>query len=553
MTTSDILRKYMPPMAGPIGLIALVAFLFLEGAPTGGAFSWPDSPRHALNGAFILDLIKTAPIHDPLGYAFGYYSQYPALTIGLYPPLFSFQLALFYAIFGVSQQSAVIALFVSYCFAACGVFALSRLWVKRSLAFGVAVIFAFLPEIAFWGRQVMLEIPAYAFFVWSIYFFVRYLREKRISLLYVSMFLIILGMYTKLSVVFIVGTYLIALLRTRGAAVLRDRHSYIITVLSIIGIAPLVFMTLKFGQANVQSVVSIADSAVSRLSLAGWVWYAAKLPSQMGWPALVASAAALVSIALKGEWRRTFLLGDLVLVSWFLIGYLFFSSIDLKEARHSVFLLLPPLILFGIACAEASRRRQWVGEALVAAVALATMSVTLSTRPVHYVDGYRDVAKAIAKIAPPYSNVLFSGYRDGAFVFEMRAAAGRPDVSVIRADKLLLRVSVRRGLGVEEKGYQKAEIAALINRLGVHYVVAQPDFWTDLKEMKRLQEVLEGPQFVETTRFAMNANYPAQEKELVVYENLGDVTKGPIEITNELPIVGREISSQISTGPGDKP
>jgi 4-amino-4-deoxy-L-arabinose transferase-like glycosyltransferase len=551
MTSVPIFKRYLPVLAGPIGLVALIAFLFLEGAPAGGAYSWPDSPRHALNGAFILDLIKAAPIHDPLGYASAYYSQYPALTIGLYPPLFSFQLAIFYAIFGISQESAIIALFVSYCFTAYGVYALSRWWLARSLSFGVAVIFAFLPEIGFWGRQVMLEIPAYAFLVWSAYFFIRYLRESNIPSLYGSVFLIILGMYTKLSVAFIIGTYIIALLRTQGSSVLRNPHIYVIFVLSIIGIVPLAILTLKFGQANIQSVVGVADSAVSRLSLAGWTWYATKLPAQMGWPAAAAAGIAIVAISVKREWRRKFLLDDLVLVSWILIGYLFFSSIDLKEARHSVFLLLPPIIVFGIFCGEVSRWRRWAGEGLVGMVALATIVLTLWSRPVHYVDGYRDVAMYVGEVAPPNSNVLFSGYRDGGFIFEMRASAGRPDVSVIRADKLLLRVAVRRGLGVEEKNYDQSQIAAAINRLGVHYVVAQPGFWTDLEQMKRLARVLEGRQFVETKRFSMTANYPAQEKELVVYRNLDEVSRGPIKITNELPIVGREISGQISTGTGE--
>lgn len=87
-------------------LLLTVIILFVTGAPTDGAFSWPDSPRHALNGAFILDLIRDAPLNDPSGYAYNYYSQYPALTILFYPPFFYFVLAIFYAVLGVSQEVA---------------------------------------------------------------------------------------------------------------------------------------------------------------------------------------------------------------------------------------------------------------------------------------------------------------------------------------------------------------------------------------------------------------------------------------------------------------
>ena len=419
--TAVLARRNLLPGLWLVLLCIMVGALFITGAPTGGAFSWPDSPRHALNGAFVLDLIKTAPLNDPLAYAQNYYAQYPALTIGLYPPLFSFQLASFYAVLGVSQQTAVVALFVSYCFLVCGIFCLARLWFSEFLAFGLAVLFAFLPEVSYWGRQVMLEIPAYAFLVWSAYFFVRYIREQRIGLLYLSVFLLILGMYTKLSVAFVAVPYLIALLHARGVSLFRDRHSYIIAALSIVGIAPLVFLTLKLGQANIQSAAGIADSSVSRLSLAGWTWYAEKLPSQLGWPAFVAVVAAIAIVMAKREWRDQFRRDHFLWISWFIVGYIFFSSIDLKEARHSLFLLLPLVMILGFACSQLSRRRAWLGEVIIAVVALATLVTTVIARPVHFVDGYRDVVRFISEVAPPNSNVLFSGYRDGSFIFEMRA------------------------------------------------------------------------------------------------------------------------------------
>ena len=62
-------------------LSIIIGVLFITGAPMDGSFSWADSPRHALNGAFIMDLFKDLPFDDPVGYAYNYYSQYPALTI----------------------------------------------------------------------------------------------------------------------------------------------------------------------------------------------------------------------------------------------------------------------------------------------------------------------------------------------------------------------------------------------------------------------------------------------------------------------------------------
>ncbi len=134
-------------------LILTVAILFAFGAPANDSFSWPDAPRHALNGAFVLDLIRQHPFQDPTAYAYNYYLKYPALTILFYPPLFYFVLAFFYALFGVSQVSALCAEFVCYAALALGTFRLARLWLPETAAFAAALILTAAPETAYWGRQ----------------------------------------------------------------------------------------------------------------------------------------------------------------------------------------------------------------------------------------------------------------------------------------------------------------------------------------------------------------------------------------------------------------
>jgi hypothetical protein len=526
-----------------LGLI--VALIFMLGAPSGSVFSWPDSPRHALNGAFVMDLIGAAPFDDPKGWAYNYYSRYPALTILFYPPLFSFLLAPFYAIFGVSQDTAVLVLFICYSFFVCGSYFFARQWLSAPLSFRVALIMAAAPELAYWGRMVMLEIPAFALLVWSAYFLVRHLNERRIGFLYLSIALLVLGAYTKISIAFIGVPYLIALFHSRGMDLMRDRHSYIIAALGIVGLVPLILLTMEFGQANVQSAAGVADSRASRLAISGWIWYAQKLPSQIGWPALLAASGFFALRLWPRDGGRPQVRHSLFLVSWFVFGYLFFSSIDLKEARHSVFLLLPVALFAGLACHHLFNRNALFAALSLLAIGTLTLAMTLFSRPVHYVDGYRDVVDFVAGVTPRDSNVLFSGYRDGAFIFNMRAHANRPDISVIRADKLLLRIAVRRELGVAQQSYDEAEIAKLINKMGVHYVVAQPDFWIDLNQMARLQAVLRGTQFEEVKRFKMRANYNSQEKELVIYRNLGSVAAGPVDITNELPIIERSVSGTL--------
>ena len=522
-------------------LIAAVSLLFAY-APLDGGFSWSDSPRHALNGIFVKDLVRDMPFADPSGYAFDYYAQYPALTILFYPPLFYVTSAPLYGIFGDSFQTAIFAIYLHYIAFAIGSFKLARFWLPPLGATAVALMLVAAPEVAFWGRQIMLEIPAYAWLIWGCVFFMSYLRTDRIWTLYFAVALIVLAIYTKISIGFILLVFLAALFNKRGLALLRDKHSYIILGLAVIGLVPLMILTLKFGQANVQSVSGIADSHTSRLSLQGWIWYAKQLPGQLGWPLLLMAIAYPVWAIIR---RNTILNGTslIFLAGWFLVGYLFYSAIDLKEARHSVFILFPLVLAAGLLLEQVSQHP--LRHLATLAVALFTLGYTVMERPVNFVKGYRTAALKVSELAPENANLLFSGYRDGNFIFNIRTLPDRPDLKVTRADKLLLEVAVRRGLGVKQASYGEDEIAQLINDQGIEFVVAEPDFWTDLDQMAKLQNILQSDRFREIERFQLDVNYPnSHARELVIYQNLMDFAKEGKEQDIYLPIIEMKIEAE---------
>ena len=131
---------------------------------------------------------------------------------------------------------------------------------------------------------------------------------------------------------------------------------------------------------------------------------------------------------------------------------------------------------------------------------------------------------------------------------DLDALAGRGLVSrvhggAVPADKLLLGVAVRRELGVEQKGLTEADIAEAINANGVHYVVMQPGFWTDLEAMQRFERVMSSEQFEEVARIATPANHKAHETELVIYRNKGAVSPRRQVTDIELKIINRRISA----------
>jgi len=530
-------------------LAALVGLLFL-GAHADGSYWWSDAPRHALNGVFVKDLVAAAPWSDPSRYAYDYYAQYPALTILFYPPLFYAISAPFYALFGVSEGTALLVVALHYVAFAWGAWALFRCWLPAWPATAAAAMLALLPEIAFWGRQVMLEVPSLAFFIWSAALFTRYRHTGygRPLLLYGAAALLLLAMYTKLTAGFLALAFAGTLLYERRAAALKDRHVWLAALIACIGLIPLLVLTVKFGQANIQSASGINDALVSRRSLAGWLWYLRQFPGQLGWAMLAAGAAGLAAAAVAALRRRsldgigTLNKGDAVFwLLWLVAGYLFFSAIDLKEARHSVY-ILPPVVLAAAMLLMRVPQPRWRGAALAALTAAVTLQTVLM-RPVAYVGGYAEAAQLVSEKAPRDSSVLFSGYRDGSFVFNMRTHEERRDLTVVRADKMLLNVAVRRELGVKEHDLSEADILSQINDLNVSYLVVQPGFWNDLAVMQRFERVLAAGQFEEVARIATPNNVKAYEKELVIYRNKAPSGRraGPRKL--DLPIINRSIDT----------
>ncbi len=528
--------------AASIAVLAAVTLALFLTAPHAGDFWWSDVPRHALNGVFIRDLIADLPLSDPMGWAAQYYLRYPALTILFYPPLFYAFSAPFYALFGVSHMVALLPVMVGYFGFGWGSYAVYRRWFGRPASLAGAVLLMAAPIVTLWGRQVMLELPCFALLIWSVWWLFRYVDHGRRGALYAAAFVFLCALYTKQTVAFMAVPFGVLLLLARDRTTWRDRHVWIAGALFVVGLVPLVLMSWKFGQANVQSVAGIDDAPVARDSIAGWLWYLRGLPSQIGWPTAALAGVGTLGAALDRRWRLP--RRDVwFLALWFASGYLVFSAIDLKDLRFTMVLLFPVVVPAVLLLDRLGPHR--LGSLVAPAVALVIGAVSLALHPVPRIEGYGAAVDLIADRAPRGSTVLFSGYRDGNFIFGLRAREDRRDLRVLRADKLLLKVAVRREIGVQEMGYSEDEIADLLNRYGVRYVVAQPDFWTDLVEMQRLQAVLRSPRFEEVARLPITGNVPHVDQELVVYRNLGPVAPPGAAIQLDLPIIGRSIGGTI--------
>ncbi len=523
-----------------LSIVGVAVGMFLT-SPRHGEFWWSDAPRHALNAVFVRDLLAELPFDGPRAWAIRYYTQFPALTILFYPPLFYGLAAPFVALFGVTHGAVQAAVASHHALLGVGAYVLARGWFTWPVALLSSLLTMALPEMSIWGRQVMLEVPTAAFLVWSVVWWLRYERLQSGVALRLALLFLLAAMYTKLTAVFILPAFALhACFSPRRALLFRPRPVVEAAVILGFGVLPLVWLTMVFGQANVQSTSGIPDATVGRATIAGWLWYARQLPSQLTWPLLGAAAAGAVLRAFRVRSSPMPTADFLFILIALTVGYLFFSAIDLKESRHtSLFLfLVPPL---------AAHLVQWTslrGTPVPVAIGFAFVAWSLATVPVPVVDGYRAVAELVAAKTHPGGVVLFSGKRDGSFIFSLRSLRPARDVTVLRSDKLLLSLAIRRELGYTELAVSQPEMRRMIEDYGVGLVVAQEDFWTDIPVMRRFADFLTSGDFEEIARFRVTANVTTEDKVIRVFAPRFAVAAAPPLEKMAPTVMGRPLGAQ---------
>jgi len=531
-------RRVICAVSSRPALLAAFAFLMFLTSPTNGDFAWSDAPRHGLNGVFLRDFLVAMPWQDPKQYAMDYYLRYPALTILFYPPLFSVFLAGSYSIFGFSHAVAQGTVAFFHLALGLAVYMLARRWMTHGYAVAAALLLAGAPEIAFWGRQVMLDIPAYSWLAFMAVAFLRYLDHGENRYLWLTMVLFVAALYTKQTSFFAAFAFTAGILASQGRQAFRNRRLWMVAAALLVLLIPLVVLQLKFGQVNTASALGGQGTDASRLSIEKWTYYARQLPHQLGWPTVILSIIYLAGAAVKPEWRlpraQMIFLG-----TWFASGYLVFSFITLHEPRHDLMALLPLPIFAVLAIKEiAGTRFKKPGLVTAGLVAAGSIAWSVMAYPVHWVSGYSEAADLVLKQAPGNSVVLFSGYRDGSFIFNVRAGE-RSDISVARADKFLVSVSIMREHGIQDRNVTTDRIEELIKRHAIRYVVAETGFWDDLPSMAALNSLLrDTSRFAAVRRIETRADYPNPDRELVIYEYLGEVDAKPVPLSAELVVVG---------------
>lgn len=530
------LRKFDRVALVIIGAIVIVLYIRLTKA---GDIWWMDASRNALNGAFVLDFLRAMPLRHPAEFAFEYYRQWPALTILFYPPLFYAALAASYALFGVSEAAALVPEMVAMFLLGWGVYRLSRNWLDGPPALATSLLIIGAPEVSFWGQQVMLDVPAYAFLAWAAAFQLRYLKGGPSWALSVAGLCAVGAIYTKYNAAFFVGVMLLALLHQKGLRCVTRRPVITAAGLGAVLLVPLLVLFVKFSSYNLAQATAVDDAVAARWSFAGLTYYARIMPEVLSWPTTLLAVAYTVVAPFVPRLRLP--REDAVyLLLWLGLGYVFYTMIAVKEPRHILFITYPLVLAAVLLLDRLASGRAWRA-AVTPVLAVCVLVGSAAMRPPPYVTGMRAAAQEIARIAPPDSNVAFWGRLDGTFIFAMRAYAARPDLGVVRLDKVLLgdlAISLERGF--TEKELSPEQIIDQLRELHVQYVVAQTGYADQIGVIRKLDAALHSDKFREIGRIRMTANYVHPYiTELVLYRAVADVPPGRVSPPIDIKVINR--------------
>ncbi|MBK4734280.1 ArnT family glycosyltransferase [Noviherbaspirillum pedocola] len=497
-------------------MAALAVALFIT-TPTNGDFWWFDSSRHAMNGVFLRDFFVEGGLLRPIRFASEYYHQYPAINIGFYPPFFYLSSVPFLAVFGAHHAVSQVVVELYAMLAGIFAYLLARRAMDAFSAVAAAVAMLCLPEMALWGRQVQIDVPAIALLLATAWCLLRYIDSAKRSWLFATTICLGLAILTRAQAIYAVAPmlYFVFAYRNKPTAPIRMR---LLALLPLIVLAlPSVAMVAYFSRVN-QSQVTNMPGMPKLMSLENWTWYAQQLPDQMGWPALAFVIAGLVAALALTARRRMPLVGAMVF-SFCLSSWILFSLVSNKEPRFN----LPSLpFLFLFAAIGIAALLPWLARLALPllAVWLAWQALVVTQVPV--VSGYQDAALAAQALTPPHANVMVSAHRDGNFIFDMRTFGTRRDIGIRRADKTLVDITISRAFGVKDQHYDRAALEKMLQKENIATIVLQQGYLSDQPSMQQLQQLLhDGSAWRLARSIELQGETGKNEKRVDIYTRAG--------------------------------
>ena len=482
-------------------------------SPTAGDFWWYDASRHAMNGAFIHDLVVSGGFLSPKSFALAYYERFPAINIGFYPPLFYVISAAIQIPLGVSHAAAQGAVALHAVAVGGFAYALCANRAGKWVGLGAGLVLMFLPGSALWARQVQLDIPAVAWLLAFVWCFQRHLRDGSKAWLFIAAAVLGGAVLTRVQLIFAVAPFALALLLfrypQRPSFLLRGTAVAVATALALPPLLMLVHLTKATG-----TLIDGTPGMPARWTVENWLWYLKELPAQVTLAVLVVAVIGLCGLAWRrpqGAERRE----DVILLLLAATSWVTFTLVSNKDPRFN----LPSVALLFILGVRglASLHRGMAAVALGGLAAFLVITVGWRSE-VPRVAGFEQAATVALASSAEGRNVLVSAHRDGNFIYNVRLQVQQRSIGVRRADKLFVDMRIQRELGIRDRGLDEQAVLSLLDRERIGIVVAQQGYLNDQPTMRLFNDLLkDSSRFEELRRIPITGQTDRGEKDLVVY------------------------------------
>lgn len=415
-----------------------------------GGFGWSDAPRHALDGAFLLDAARAMPVGHFGEWAREYAARYPTLGIfGLYPPFFAGVEAVFYAALGVSVLASRLTV------AAFGLGGLLAMyWVGRQLfdyraGILAAGLWGTLPTTVLWAREAVLEVPAVTMLLVCLGGYLQYRSTGRRGWLAVTAASLTAAALTRQGTVVFGLVLMIDLVWALGwKKTMTARAAAVFAAAgAVIGLNLLFVPGSSAAGAGWRGL----------LTLENWLFYGRTMPELVGGAMLGFAGVGFLICTSVGK-LKTIRLPLL----WLVVFYVFASTLPSKSPR-SFYLVTPAVVLAAVGGLYQALERtplKTPGRAILAAVLVVQFAFGWRQDPERLND-YGGAVRAILHRGDA-GVVLVDAVRDGQFVFDMRREQGaRGRVQTICAGAIV------------RPEWREKEILAMLRGRGVRYVVLE--------------------------------------------------------------------------------
>ena len=487
-------------------LLVSWAWVVVRHAANDGLWYQGDSSRHAINGLFWWDFLKQGPT-SPLGFALSYYARYPVINPVAYPPFFYLVEGGAYQVFGISPFVSKGLVLASVLLGAGYLCAWLRRWVAPAAGWA-ALLVVLQPGVITWSHAVMLNVPAMALAMATLYHARRWIEEPESKHRYLTVGLGTLAVLTYLPIAVIVPIIVLWALWERRLLRLVRWRTALVVLPPAAGVAAWVLLAVPWAQSHAAVARSVGANA--RWTAANWLYYATHLPEIVAVPTLVLAVVGIAAIAFRRERRRDVMLAMI----WLVTSYAWFSLITPGFAEARYFLIAVPVLVWMatlgvIECLAVVSRPAGLRTAGVAvAVLLLALHVGLAAR-VHVRDvrGFRDVATYVRSVAPN-ERVFYDGQYDGIFAFYLRAIDPGLTQAVTRGANLVYSTRLSPKYGFVEHVSAESDITELLTReCGCRYFVVEKQLAADMTGVRaaaNLRTVLDTGPFEVVRKFRVS-------------------------------------------------